>query len=294
MNRTSIPVSNWIRRAAILAVAGVVAVAMPSRVQAVDIVTASGLPKMESLDQARELLGLSAEQEDAIMRILASAKEEAGPLEQTVREQEAAFARTMRDVAVSPDDAEKALAKLLDAEAAVKRVQLKAMIDLRKKLTAEQLKKLAALSAQQNPGTVPPELMAKVERLKKALESLGTTPTPAMKERGEAVSALLKEGKVDEAEKALDKLTADSGVAEFEAGPAAAVDYTKYATGDTEIPALQARFEAVSEKAKEVVSLPLLRDLLQTKDAFENAKANQDAVLVGRILTYAEQRLGIK
>ena len=40
-----------------------------------------------------------------------------------------------------------------------------------------------------------------------------------------------------------------------------------------------------------VINLPLLREMIQAKEAFEEAKAAQDADKVGRILTYAEGKV---
>jgi len=54
---------------------------------------------------------------------------------------------------------------------------------------------------------------------------------------------------------------------------------------------LQDRFKVIEAKAQNVVSLPLMRKLLKAKDAFEQAKAAQDAVAVGRVLTWIEREL---
>jgi hypothetical protein len=132
-----------------------------------------------------------------------------------------------------------------------------------------------------------------MERLKKGMSSLGIPPTRAIRERAMEIEALLKEGKFDAAEAAVDKLITDSRLAELEGAKedAAAPDFSKQATGDTDVPALQERMEAVKERSQSTVSLPALRDLLKAKAALEEAKANQDPVAVGRILTWAEQRL---
>ena len=51
------------------------------------------------------------------------------------------------------------------------------------------------------------------------------------------------------------------------------------------------RYQDVQDGGQRVVSLPLMRDLLQARAAFEEAKEAQDADKVGRILTYVEGRL---
>lgn len=61
--------------------------------------------------------------------------------------------------------------------------------------------------------------------------------------------------------------------------------------GSTDLETLRQRFDALQVAGQEVINLPLLREMLQAKEAFEEAKAAQDADKVGRILTYAEGRL---
>ncbi|QOV90600.1 Spy/CpxP family protein refolding chaperone [Humisphaera borealis] len=279
---------------AVLALGAAVA-ATPSRSLGVDILAASGLPQPEAMRDAREKLGLTTDQETAIDKLMSAAREEAGPLERSVREQQEVFVKLVRDGNVKPADAEAALAKLLDAEAAVKRLQLRTLIEVRKVLTPDQVQKLQPMQPGKpsEPGNLPAKLSAKVDRLRKAIDTLGIPATPALHERGGEIEALLKDGKVDAAEAAIDKLIADTQVDKLDAA-AEAQDFSKFEPGNTDIPTLQERFEAVTEKAKDVISLPLLRDLLKAKDAFEDAKSNQDATRVGRILTYAEQKLGMK
>jgi hypothetical protein len=54
---------------------------------------------------------------------------------------------------------------------------------------------------------------------------------------------------------------------------------------------LRQRFEALQVAGQEIINLPLLREMIQAKEAFEEAKAAQDAEKVGRILTYAEGKV---
>jgi hypothetical protein len=54
---------------------------------------------------------------------------------------------------------------------------------------------------------------------------------------------------------------------------------------------LKERFEAVKVGAQDIISIPLLNQFLTAKAAFESAKASEDAVAVGRVLSWAEQQL---
>jgi hypothetical protein len=47
----------------------------------------------------------------------------------------------------------------------------------------------------------------------------------------------------------------------------------------------------VQAAGQEIISLPLMRQMIQAKKAFEEAKEVQDADKVGRILTYVEGKL---
>jgi len=69
------------------------------------------------------------------------------------------------------------------------------------------------------------------------------------------------------------------------------VDFSKFEPGSTELETLRERFERLQVAGQEIVSLPLLREMVQAKTAFEAAKEAQDADKVGRILTYAESKL---
>ena len=69
------------------------------------------------------------------------------------------------------------------------------------------------------------------------------------------------------------------------------MDFTKFEPGNTELDTLRERYERLQVAGQEIISLPLLRELLQAKAAFEAAKEAQDADKLGRILTYAEGKL---
>ena len=182
---------------------------------------------------------------------------------------------------------------VLEAEAAVKQLQLRTLIGVRDVLTPEQLgkaKKLGPPKMAAAKGTSESAVMAKANQLRAAVEALGVPPTEAMKTRGAEIEALIKSGELGAADLALDKLMEDSHFKELEA-EAEVVDFSKFETGSADLESLRQRFEAVQEAGREVLSLPLLRQMIQAKKTFEEAKEAQNAELVGRILTYVEGKL---
>ncbi len=69
------------------------------------------------------------------------------------------------------------------------------------------------------------------------------------------------------------------------------MDFSKFETGSADLESLRQRFEAVQAAGQEIISLPLMRQMIQAKMAFEDAKEAQDADKVGRILTYVVGKL---
>lgn len=268
---------------------------LPQSASAVDILSSSGLPSPDALKRVADGLGLTANQQAAIDKVMSAAREKAEPLEKAVRDQEALFGRQLRDTNVSLANAETSLTKLLEAEAAVKKIQLQTLLEVRKILTADQLAKAMTMAVPKGlgAGDVPAQVMKKMTGLKEAVEQLGVPPTKAMMARATEIESLLKQSKYDAAEAAIDKLVVDSHLKDL-AAAGEVPDFTKFDAGDTDDQALKARFDAVQSKAEEVVSLLLLRDLLKAKDAFKDAKDAQDATRVGRVLTWTEQKLAIK
>ena len=133
-------------------------------------------------------------------------------------------------------------------------------------------------------------VMAKANKLRAVVDALGEKPTEAMAYRGQEIETMIKNGDWTSADAALDSLIKDSGVNEPEEA-SAAPDFSTFEPGDTNLDALQSRFESVKERAQDIVSIPVMRRMLKAKEAFETAKAAQDATAVGRILTFAEKEL---
>lgn len=253
----------------------------------------SGLLHPDLIDSVREELALTADQQSKLTQQLDEARKQAEPLEQAVKEQQKALNHLLKDASTSADVASAQLAKLLEAEAAVKQLQLRALIGVRDVLTPEQMQKAQKLGPPKlaaKSGGLESKVNEKAGKLKAAVEALGVPPTEAMKTRGGEIEQLIKSGQFADADAALDKLIEDSHFKELEAEPDQ-VDFAKFEPGSTDIETLQQRFEDVKTAGQEIISLPLLRELLQAKEAFEVAKEAQDADKVGRILTYVEGRL---
>ena len=93
------------------------------------------------------------------------------------------------------------------------------------------------------------------------------------------------------ADAALDALGKETG--SDEPVDEAPIDFSQQSPGNTDLTVLEARFRAVEAAAQGVIFLPHLRQLLQGRDALEAAKSAEDAEGVGRVLTWAENLLGI-
>lgn len=253
----------------------------------------SGLLNPDLVSSVRDVLGLTEEQQTKLNAQLGEARAQAEPLEQAVKEQKKALNQMLKDKSTTAEAAAAQLSKLLEAEGAIKQLQLRALIGVRDVLTDEQLAKAQKLNP---PGvaskgaSLETRVHEKATKLRAAVESLGIPPTEAMKYRGGEIEELVKNGKLAEADAKLDELLKDSHFKELEA-EVQKVDFSKFEPGSTDVQTLQERFEAIQSAAREIISLPLLRELLQAKTAFEAAKEAQDAEKVGRILTYAESRL---
>ncbi len=252
----------------------------------------SGLLHPDLIASVRDELALTEDQQTKLNAQLSEARQQAEPLEQAVKEQQKALNHLLQDATTSADTASAQLARLLEAEAAVKQLQLRALIGVRDVLTPEQLQKARKLAPPKMAarGGSESKLMEKAGKLKAALEGLGVPPTEVMKERGGEIEGLIKSGDFTAANAALDKLIEDSGLKELEA-EADVIDFTQVEPGSTDVETLRQRYEDVQASAQQLVSLPLVRDLIQAKKAFEEAKEAQDAEKVGRILTYVEGRL---
>ena len=242
----------------------------------------------------REVLAFTPEQEAELKRIFESAKAEAAPLEAAVQREENSVNETLRATDLDPTAAEAKFGALLEAEGKLKQLQFKTLLALRGVLTPEQVEKAVSLEGQTR--TVNAPLMATIEekagRLKAAFDGLEIKPAPELQAEGERIRSLIQSGDLAAAGSALDALGKKVGI--DEPIEEATIDFSQQSPGDTELTVLQGRFRAVESAAQKVTFLPKLRQLLQARDALEAAKAAENAEEVGRVLTWAENLLGIK
>ncbi len=252
----------------------------------------SGLLHPDMIVSVRAELALTEEQQSKLNSQLSEARKQAEPLEQAVKEQQKALGHLLQDPSTTADAAAAQLTKLLEAEAAVKQLQLRALIGVRGVLTPEQMtqvKKMGPAKLAAGAG-IESKVNEKAGKLRTAVEALGVPLTEAMKYRGGEIETLIKGGQFAEADAKLDELMDDSHYKELEA-QVEKVDFSKFEPGTTDVETLKERYESVKTAGQEIISLPLLRELLQAKAAFEVAKEAQDAEQVGRILTYVEGKL---
>ncbi len=252
----------------------------------------SGLIKPEIIEQIKPELQLTADQETKMTAIIAEARTKSEPIERALKELQQTMQDMLRQLATTADAASAHLTKVLESEAAIKQLQLRTLIALRDVLTPEQQKKAQTLSAPKVAAhsDLESQVKAKADKLKAAVDALGEKPTEAMLYRGGEIEKLIKSGDMKAAEAALDALIVESGVNDPEDN-SPAPDFAKLEPGNTDLDALRERFESVKERAQEIINIPLMRRMLKAKEAFETAKAAEDATAVGRILTYAEQQV---
>jgi hypothetical protein len=250
----------------------------------------------EIIQKIKPELELTAEQESKMTAIVSEAREKGSSVESAFKEQQKTLHQMLRDPSTTADAASAVLTKVLASEGEVKQLQLRTLIALRDVLTPEQQKKAAKLSLSKavvQSTDLETSVKAKANKLRAAVDAIAEKPTEAMAYRGQEIETMIKNGDWTSADAALDVLIKDSGINEPEEA-SAAPDFANFEPGDTNLHALQSRFEAVKERAQEIISIPVMRRMLKAKEAFETAKAAQDAEAVGRILTFAEKELDKK
>jgi hypothetical protein len=250
-----------------------------------------GLIMPETIANLRAELELTSDQETKMLAIVNEAKAAAEPLEAAVKQAQKTFNAALKNRETSAAAAESALTQLLKTEAPVKQLQLRTLVQLRDSMTPEQQKKAMQLSSSKlvKKTDLAPSVRAKAEKLRVAVDSLGIKATQAMTKRGAEIEALIRQGKWAKADEELDKLTQESGVNEPESTEAP--DFNREAPGNVALEVLKERLIDVQAKAESIISLPLIRQFIQAKKALEEAKEEQDAERVGRILTWGERQL---
>lgn len=256
----------------------------------------AGLLSPEIIQKIKPELELTAEQESKMTAIVSEAREKGSSVESAFKEQQKTLHQMLREPSTTADAASAVLTKVLASEGEVKQLQLRTLIALRDVLTPAQQKKAAKLSLSKavvQSSDLEASVKAKANKLRAAVDAIAEKPTEAMAYRGQEIETMIKNGDWTSADAALDSLIKDSGVNEPEEA-SAAPDFSAFEPGDTNLDALQSRFETVKERAQEIISIPVMRRMLKAKEAFETAKAAQDAEAVGRILTFAEKELDKK
>lgn len=251
------------------------------------------LIKPETLTAHRETLAFTPEQETELTRIYESAKAEAGPLEEAVRKEEAALTALLRGDSLDSGAAEANFSALLAAENQLKQLQFKTLLALRGVLTAEQIEKAVALESKDTQAKAPmmATIESKAQRLKDAFDSLEIKPGAVLESKGDHIRGLIESGDLAAADAALDALGKEVGI--DEPVDEATIDFSQQSPGDTDLTVLESRFRKVETGAQGVMYLPHLRQLLQARDALEAAKSAEDPEAAGRVLTWAENLLGI-
>lgn len=251
----------------------------------------AGLLTPEMISSVKPELGLTQDQEEKMMTLVKDVMAEAEPVEKQVREYEKKLTRLLRQPSTTAAEAEAALTPLLAAEAEVKKLRLRTLLALRDVLTPEQQAKAVTLapSRQGKRSSAEAQVKEKAQRLKTAVDALGVPPTRAMQARGEAIVSLMRAGDYGAADKALDQLILDSEL--DQTATVTAPDFSQFSPGDTDLAVLKQRYTDVEVAAQSVVSIPLVRRLIEAKTALEAAKIAEDAEQVGRILTWAEELL---
>ena len=251
----------------------------------------AGLLTPEMITSLKPELGLTKDQEEKMTTLVKEVMAEAEPVEKQVREHEKELTRLLRQPSTTAAEAEAALTPLLAAEAEVKKLRLRTLLALRDVLTPEQQAKAVTLapSRQGKRSSAEAQVKEKAQRLKTAVDALGVPPTQAMQARGQAIVSLMRAGDYGAADKALDQLILDSELDQTATLPAP--DFSQVSPGDIDLTVLKQRYTDVEVAAQSVVSIPLVRRLIEAKTALEAAKIAEDAEQVGRILTWAEEIL---
>ena len=251
----------------------------------------AGLLTPEMITSLKPELGLTKDQEEKMTTLVKEVMAEAEPVEKQVREHEKELTRLLRQPSTTAAEAEAALTPLLAAEAEVKKLRLRTLLALRDVLTPEQQAKAVTLapSRQGKRSSAEAQVKEKAQRLKTAVDALGVPPTQAMQARGQAIVSLMRAGDYDAADKALDQLILDSEL--DQTATVTAPDFSQVSPGDIDLTVLKQRYTDVEVAAQSVVSIPLVRRLIEAKTALEAAKIAEDAEQVGRILTWAEEIL---
>lgn len=229
-------------------------------------------------------LGLDSAQREKFTKIIGETEASLPALQASVKEVGTALESAVTAASPDPGEAEAILNRLLAAEASVKRLQFRTILGIHSLLSPGQRAK--ALELAKKDVELEASTRELAERFRTAIDSLGVKPTQAIQERGDQIKPLLEAGKFAAALEALQAAAKEFGLDEPLADQS--LDFSQYSPGITELTQLQQRYSDVEQRIQRVLHLPLLKQLVQAHAELESAKSAQDAVAVGRILTWAE------
>lgn len=229
-------------------------------------------------------LGLNPVQSEKFTKILGEAEAAMPTLQASAKELGAALESAVTAASPDPGEAEAILNRLLEAEASGKRLQFRTILGIHGLLSPEQRAKALELAKKDVEQETSARKLA--ERFRTAIDGLGVKPTQAMQERGDQIKPLLEAGKFAAALEELQVAAKEFGLDEPLAEQS--LDFSQYSPGITELTQLQQRYNDVEQRIQRVRHLPLLKQLIQAHAELEGAKSAQDAMAVGRILTWAE------
>lgn len=261
--------------------------------RAVDSATwlANGLVHPQIILNHQADLKLTADQQKQLGVIVSAANPQVAPLENALKQAQQQLETLLREQATTPAAGTEALGKVLAAETALKQFQLKTLLELRAMLTPEQRTQALDLASKggMDVDRLQAQAVAEAERLKTSFEKLGVPITEALKERGQEIEKMIREGGFETALKAVERLVTESGI--NDPAPTDPLDFNHLNPGDTSLETLKSRLEVLKSKAQGVISVQVLQKLELAKNALEQAKGNSDAEMLGKILTFAENLL---
>lgn len=271
-----------------LSIAAATAFCLPSRAEDTINLRASGLLSPEFIKANADTLGIDSTQGENLIAIYAAALKEAAGLEETIKAKRLDLEACLATAHASEADALAKLDALLAAEAPLKRLRLRTLMQLRAGLTPTQQEKARSLAASTStsPALTPEaeeRLTRKAEVLRELVEKEIGTATDGMRRLGDRIKETILAGNVEKGEREIDQMIV------LFTSPRPSVDFASHDPGSTSD--LRPRYDAVVEKASQVENPALLRQLAVARDALLKAKDAGDAETAGRILSWAEKSL---
>ena len=154
-----------------------------------------------------DAIHLTDAQRQAFREAVTQAQERFSALNQTLHQEADALGKLLADPAVAEAAVLAQFDKVQEREHELKRAQIALMLGLRGQLTAEQRAQLAELRAKHSGQHPPPELAAKMERLKAGIakwQGEGRDPSP-IGQMMQQFEPLMRAGQMEQANALLDQ-----------------------------------------------------------------------------------------